>query len=362
VVTPTAGAVVLVPFPCSDLSQTKLRPALVLAKANAQDWILAQITSNPYGDTSAIELEQRDFAKGSLNAVSYVRPGKLFTAHQRLMTTHLGELRATLFANILVSVAALFQQSSPQSVPQLTNIFGQPISSPLLEWKVPPPPPRDPMQGKYCRLEPLNPDCHAKDLFEANAHDKEGRNWTYLFDEPPRTFEDYTERLHKMALGSDPLFFTIILNEANKAAGVASYLRITPNAGSIEVGSINFSPLLQRTPASTEAMYLMMKNAFELGYRRYEWKCDALNAPSRKAAQRLGFSYEGIFRQALVYKGRNRDTAWYAVIDREWLRLEAAFQMWLDPSNFDENGKQRVALRDLTKDSRGAGEAREQGS
>jgi RimJ/RimL family protein N-acetyltransferase len=231
----------------------------------------------------------------------------------------------------------------------LQNAFGQPIGFPVPDWKVPPSPPREPMQGKYCRLEPLNPDLHAKDLFEANALDKEGRNWTYLFDEPPKTFEEYVERLHKMALGNDPLFFTIVLNETNKAVGVASYLRITPSAGSIEVGSINFSPLLQRTPAATEAMYLMMKNAFDLRYRRYEWKCDALNAPSRTAAQRLGFSYEGIFRQALVYKGRNRDTAWYAVIDKEWGRLEAAFQQWLDPANFDENGKQRVALRDLTR-------------
>lgn len=348
-VTPTARAVVLVPFPFSDLSQTKLRPALVLAKANAQDWILAQITSNPYGDTNAVELEQRDFARGSLNAVSYVRPGKLFTAHQRLMTTYLGELYITSFANIIASVAALFQQTSPQSAPQLSNVFGQPIGFPVPDWKAPPSPPRDPMQGKYCRLEPLLPDLHASDLFEANAYNKEGRNWTYLFDEPPKTFEEYVERLHKMALGNDPLFFTILLNETNKAVGVASYLRITPSAGSIEVGNINFSPLLQRTLASTEAMYLMMKRVFELGYRRYEWKCDALNAPSRAAAQRLGFSYEGIFRQALVYKGRNRDTAWYAMIDKEWTRLEAAFKEWLDPANFDEDGKQRVALRDLTE-------------
>lgn len=229
------------------------------------------------------------------------------------------------------------------------NDLGQPIGFPVPDWKPPPHPPREPMQGRYCRLEPLDANKHAKDLFEANAVDKEGRNWTYLFDEPPETFEEYVERLHKMALGNDPLFFTIILNETDKAVGVASYLRITPSAGSIEVGSINFSPLLQRTPAATEAMCLMMKRAFELGYRRYEWKCDALNAPSRVAAQRLGFSYEGIFRQALVYKGRNRDTAWYAIVDQEWPRLETAFQTWLDPSNFDENGQQRVALRELTE-------------
>ena len=130
--------------------------------------------------------------------------------------------------------------------------------------------------------------------------------------------------------------------------GVASYLRIDPGAGSIEVGHIHYSPLLQRTVAATEAMYLMMKRAFELGYRRYEWKCNALNAPSRAAAMRLGFSYEGIFRQARVDKGRNRDTAWYAMIDKEWPALDAAFRRWLDPSNFDERGRQRVALGTLT--------------
>jgi RimJ/RimL family protein N-acetyltransferase len=202
------------------------------------------------------------------------------------------------------------------------------------------------VQGSYCRLEPLTPD-HAKDLFEANSHDKEKRNWTYLFDGPYESFETYQTWINKVSQGSDPLFFAVV-DKTNKAVGVASYLRITPQAGSIEVGSINFSPLLQRTPAASEAMYLMMKRAFELGYRRYEWKCDALNAPSRQAAQRLGFSFEGIFRQAVVYKGRNRDTAWYAVIDREWPGLEAAFRQWLDPANFDENGRQRVRLSDLT--------------
>jgi RimJ/RimL family protein N-acetyltransferase len=229
----------------------------------------------------------------------------------------------------------------------LQNALGQPIGFPIQDWKVPPSPPREAITGHYCRLEPLDPE-HAKDLFEANAHDKENRNWTYLFDGPFEIFEAYLEWVTKASQGTDPLFFAVIDARTNKAVGVASYLRITPSAGSIEVGNINFSPLLQRTPAATEAMYLMMKRAFTLGYRRYEWKCDALNAPSRAAAERLGFSYEGIFRQALVYKGRNRDTAWYAIIDQEWPRLGAAFQQWLDPANFDENGQQRIRLSDLT--------------
>jgi RimJ/RimL family protein N-acetyltransferase len=229
------------------------------------------------------------------------------------------------------------------------NALGQPIGFPVPDWKPPSLPSRESMQGRYCRLEPLNPDRHAKDLFEANAHDKEGRNFTYLLHGPFETLEAYQAWMDDFCLKDDPLFFAVTDRQTSRAVGIASYLRITPSAGSVEVGNINFSPLLQRTPAATEAMYLMMKRAFELGYRRYEWKCDALNEPSRKAAERLGFSYDGIFRQALVYKGRNRDTAWYAVVDKEWPRLEAAFKRWLDPSNFGENGQQRVRLSEFTK-------------
>ncbi len=144
------------------------------------------------------------------------------------------------------------------------------------------------------------------------------------------------------------MFHAIVDLGSGRAVGVASYLRIDPAAGSIEVGHINYSPLLQRTIAGTEAMYRMMQRAFELGYRRYEWKCNALNAASRKAAQRLGFSYEGVFRQARVDKGRNRDTAWYAAIDKEWPALDAACRQWLDPANFDGRGQQRVPLSSLT--------------
>ena len=135
----------------------------------------------------------------------------------------------------------------------------------------------------------------------------------------------------------------------DRAIGVAAYLRIAPEAGSIEVGHINFSPLLQRTPAATDAMYLMMRQAFELGYRRYEWKCDALNGPSRAAAERLGLTFEGIFRQEVVYKGRNRDSAWYAAIDREWPALKAAFETWLSPENFGPDRQQRQRLSVLTR-------------
>ena len=146
----------------------------------------------------------------------------------------------------------------------------------------------------------------------------------------------------------DPLFHAIVDTATGKAVGIATYMRIDPRHGVIEVGNLNFSPLLQRKPAATEAIYLMMKRVFEMGYRRYEWKCDSLNAPSRAAAQRLGFSYEGIFRQASVYKGRSRDTAWYAMIDKEWPELDRAFRRWLDPKNVDAQGRQRERLSDLT--------------
>lgn len=228
------------------------------------------------------------------------------------------------------------------------NKFGQPIGFPVPNWTAPPSPPREPMVGQYCRLEPLAVEQHAADLFAANSVDTEGRMWTYLSYGPFDSLDSYIAWMKPMTKGDDPLFFAIVDGESGKAVGVASYLRIAPAAGSIEVGHIVYSPALQRTPAATEAMYLMMKQAFNLGYRRYEWKCDALNAPSRAAAQRLGFSFEGVFRQALIYKGRNRDTAWYAAIDQEWPALAAAFEQWLDPANFDAKGQQRVSLSDLT--------------
>ena len=224
----------------------------------------------------------------------------------------------------------------------------QPIGFSIGDWIPPVRPPAEPMIGRYCRLERLDADRDGQSLFDAYALDSEDRNWTYL---PQGPFENYAEFhiwLSGMAKLDDPFFFTIIDTESQTSVGIASYLRITPPAGSIEVGHIHYSPLLQRKPAATEAMYLMMKRAFALGYRRYEWKCDALNAPSRMAAQRLGLSYEGIFRQATVYKLRNRDTAWYAAIDREWPDLKQAFEQWLDPNNFDNDRNQKIRLSTLT--------------
>jgi RimJ/RimL family protein N-acetyltransferase len=200
------------------------------------------------------------------------------------------------------------------------------------------------MAGRYCRLEPID-ERFAGDLQAAASDDPDGRTWTYLPYGPFATEGDYRRWLVATCLGDDPLFFAVVDAATGTAVGQASYLNIKPGQGSIEVGHLHFSPRLQRTRAATEAMYLMMRRAFELGYRRYEWKCDALNTPSRAAAERLGFAYEGIFRQATVNKGRNRDTAWYAAIDSEWPALSAAFEAWLAPENFDDAGRQRSSLR-----------------
>lgn len=229
------------------------------------------------------------------------------------------------------------------------NHLDQPIGE-AVDWSGAKLPPRSNMDGTYCRLEPLDIDRHAPDLFEAFSEDKTGGIWTYLFTAPFETEDDMRVWMAKACLGDDPLFHAVIDNRSGKAVGFATFMRIDPVMGVIEVGNINFAPALQRTPAATEAMFLMMQRVFnELGYRRYEWKCDNLNAPSHKAAKRLGFTYEGLFRQALVYKGRNRDTAWFSIIDSEWPDIEAAFKAWLDRSNFDASGQQLQSLGELMK-------------
>ena len=233
-------------------------------------------------------------------------------------------------------------------MPPEVNAAGQMLGSRVDGWRLPAGPPLEAMDGRTCRLEPLDLARHGASLHNANLLDTEHRNWTYLPYGPFAGLDDYSDWLRSVAGKDDPQFHAILERTTGDAVGVASYLRIDPAAGSIEVGHINYSPRLQRTIAATEAMYLMMRRAFQLGYRRYEWKCNALNAPSRAAAQRLGLSYEGVFRQARVDKGRNRDTAWYAAIDTEWPALDRAFQRWLDPGNFDEQGRQRVSLSELT--------------
>jgi RimJ/RimL family protein N-acetyltransferase len=225
------------------------------------------------------------------------------------------------------------------------NALGQPIGSALPAWRAPPRPEPVTLPGRLCRLEPLDVERHSAQLHEANLFDREGRMWTYLAYGPFATLEDYRQWLEPRAAARDPQFRAIVDARTGRALGLGSYLRIDPDAGSIEVGHLAYSPPLQRTAMATEAMYLLMRHAFDLGYRRYEWKCDALNAPSRRAAERLGFRFEGIFRQCLVYKGRNRDTAWYSILDCEWPAIRSAFERWLDPSNFDADGRQRESLR-----------------
>lgn len=205
------------------------------------------------------------------------------------------------------------------------------------------------LSGTSVWLEPLNISKHAKDLFEANAEDVESQNWEYLPYGPFENLNNYMNWLSSQAAHDDPTFFSIIRKLDQKAVGIASYLRIHPSDGSIEVGHINYSPCLQKTKEATEAMYLLMKWAFENGYRRYEWKCNALNLKSRYAAQRLGFSYEGVFRQTSIHKGRNRNTAWFAAIDKEWPSLQKCFETYLSDSNFEQNGLQKVSLSELTK-------------
>lgn len=222
---------------------------------------------------------------------------------------------------------------------------GMPVGFPVSGWAPRDFPPRTPMEGSHCRLEPLDVARHARELFRAFSADADNRIWTYLSSGPFDDFETYRHWMEKSCLGNDPLVHAVVDLKTGKAVGVASYLRIDPRNGVIEVGSINYSPALQRSAAGTEAMYLMMKRVFdELGYRRYEWKCDNLNAASKRAANRYGFSFEGVFRQAVIVKGRNRDTAWFAIIDKNWPAIKAGFEAWLSPENLDGDGQQNRAL------------------
>ena len=224
----------------------------------------------------------------------------------------------------------------------IDNAYGQPVGRPLPAWRERPQPPSTPMTGRSCRIEPLSPADHAAALFAALAPFPE--DWTYLSTEAPADAAAYRHRLDALAGGADPLFHAIV-DVGGEACGIAAFMRIDRANGTIEVGHIQFGRAMRRSVTGTEALALMMRRAFdELGYRRLEWKCDALNAPSRAAALRLGFTFEGLFRQAIVTKGRNRDTAWYAITDGEWPALRAAFDVWLEPANFDAAGHQRRPL------------------
>jgi len=228
------------------------------------------------------------------------------------------------------------------------NEHGQPIGPVVEHWHSRPRPGREVMSGLYCRLEPLDPARHAADLFSANTADVDGRMWTYLPYGPFASLEQYRTWMEATCLGHDPLFYAIVDASSGRALGLTSYLRIIPEHGAIEIGHLAYSPALQRTPMATEATSLLLRNAFALGYRRVEWKCNALNGPSRAAARRFGFSFEGVFRQHVIHKGRSRDTAWYAITDGDWPAIDASHRRWLDPANFDAAGHQQVPLSTLT--------------
>ncbi|WP_087736676.1 GNAT family N-acetyltransferase [Paraburkholderia piptadeniae] len=229
---------------------------------------------------------------------------------------------------------------------QRVNEYGQPIGEPMPNWQPAKAPGDQPMTGRYCRLERVNVERHLDDLYDAYSAAPDARDWTYLSVGPFGTREAYRDCLTALAASPDPLHYAVIDLATGKAVGTLSLMRIDKSNGVIEVGFVVFSQRLQKTRMATEAIFLLMQRVFdELGYRRFEWKCDALNAPSRAAAARFGFTFEGIFRQAVTYKGRNRDTAWFSIIDSEWPALRAGFAEWLDEANFDSQGKQRRTLQ-----------------
>jgi RimJ/RimL family protein N-acetyltransferase len=210
-------------------------------------------------------------------------------------------------------------------------------------------PERVPLEGTLVRLQPVDVAAHGESLYAlSHARPEHAALWTYLPYGPFKDEATFTGWLAERAASSDPLFFALVEAQTGRASGMASYLNIVPANGSIEIGHIWFAPPLQKTRAATEAIFLMMRHVFDdLGYRRLEWKCNALNEASMRAARRFGFTYEGTFRQHMVVKCRNRDTAWFSILDREWPAIRAAFERWLDPGNFDAAGRQRKNLAAL---------------
>jgi RimJ/RimL family protein N-acetyltransferase len=225
---------------------------------------------------------------------------------------------------------------------------GNPVGIPVLSLEPAERPDGSPLAGERVRLERLSADDHAHDLFVALTTEPHPSLWTYMPHGPFESERDLTAWVAGVEQSTDPLFYAIIDLATNRAIGVAAYLRIDTLNRTIEVGWLTFSSQLRRSTLATEAMHLMARHAFDLGFRRYEWKCNALNAPSIAAAERLGFSFEGVFRNAVIVKGHNRDTAWFAITDSDWSAVSAAHEQWLHPENFDESGGQRTSLRDAT--------------
>ena len=228
------------------------------------------------------------------------------------------------------------------------NELGQPIGDALPNFKPGDLPKMERLEGRYVIVEGLSKDKHGADLYEVYGPDSPADMWTYLFQNPVQSQEEWSALLDQMLAAQDRFYYAIVDKESGKALGTFALMRINRGSRVIEVGSVTYSPQLKRTRLATEAQYLLARYVFEeLEYRRYEWKCDALNQPSRYAAERLGFIYEGTFRQAVVYKGRNRDTDWLAMIDKDWPAVKIRLEKWLSPDNFDENGQQIKALSDF---------------
>ena len=200
------------------------------------------------------------------------------------------------------------------------------------------------LEGRYCRLEPLDPTKHGDDLHAASMAPGAEERFRYLYDSPQNR-EDFGGWLERSARSEDPLFFAVVDRDSGRCEGRQGLMRITPEHGVVEIGNILWGPAISRTRVSTEALYLHAKYIFDLGYRRFEWKCNSRNDPSKNAARRFGFTYEGLFRQHTVVKGENRDTAWFSMLDSEWPALQAAYERWLAPENFDASGKQKQKLQ-----------------
>jgi NAD(P)H-dependent FMN reductase/RimJ/RimL family protein N-acetyltransferase len=261
------------------------------------------------------------------------------TPQQLAVDPAIGPPIAAALHSLGISVAAVENNFSAAAL--------QPTGRALPDWQPRPLPEHCSFRGRYCAIVPLDASRHADALYAALCEASGISGFTYLPANPPADGNEWHSRLENYAASRDPLFFTLF-DESARAAGLCAYLRIAPEHGSIEIGHIHLSPKLQQTRAATEFQYLMMRYALEdLGYRRYEWKCDALNAPSRRAALRLGFRFEGIFLNAVVYKQRSRDTAWFSITDDEWPRVRRGFEAWLAPANFDSESRQLHSLASL---------------
>lgn len=228
------------------------------------------------------------------------------------------------------------------------NQYNQPIGHPVSNWSTRKNPTKPTLEGIYCRLEKIDPTRHLEDLYTVYGPDTTPMNWTYLPLVPFEHKLEFSAYLTSISQSQDPVHYAIVDKTSGKALGTLALMRIDKVQGTVEVGFVIYSDQLKRTRIATEAQYLLACYALdELGYRRYEWKCDALNEPSKQAALRLGFVYEGIFRNAVVYKGRNRDTAWFSIIDSEWPKIKSRLESWLAPSNFMSDGKQRKRLSEF---------------